>query len=140
MSENSLLRALEATLKLFLDESTALSQVPTLRMLRRDNSEVAKQAKRLAWQLGKGISDSTITTIAGFSQMGSGSLPVQNLATTLVAIRPERISAELLARRLRQYGTPIFTRIQNDQVLIDPRTLLSGEDKIVIKALFEILG
>jgi len=134
------LAALEATLKLFLDESTALSQVPTLRMLRRDNSEVAKQAKRLAWQLGKGISDSTITTIAGFSQMGSGSLPVQNLATTLVAIRPERISAELLARRLRQYGTPIFTRIQNDQVLIDPRTLLSGEDKIVIKALFEILG
>ncbi len=132
------LAALEATLKLFLDESIALSEVPTLKMLRRDDSEIAKEAKRLASQLGKSISDSTVTTIPGFSQMGSGSLPTQNLATTLVAIRPEKISAESLANQLRQYGTPIFTRIQNDQVLIDPRTLLDGDDKIVIKALLEI--
>jgi len=72
--------------------------------------------------------------------MGSGSLPTQNLTTTLVAIGPEKISAESLANQLRRYSTPIFTRIQNDQVLIDPRTLLGGEDKIVIKALLEILG
>jgi len=133
------LAALEATLKLFLDESIALSQVPTLQMLRRDDSEIAKKAEHLASQLGKSISDSTITTIPGFSQMGSGSLPTQNLATTLVAIRPEKISAESLASRLRRYSTPIFTRIQNDEVLIDPRTLLSGDDKIIIKALLEIL-
>ena len=134
------LAALEATLKLFLDESIALSQVPTLQMLRRDDSEIAKKAERLASQLSKSISDSAVTTTPGFSQMGSGSLPTQNLATTLVAIRPEKISAELLASRLRRYGTPIFTRIQNDQVLIDPRTLLDGDDKIIIKALLEILG
>ena len=90
-------------------------------------------------QLGKSISDCAVTTIPGFSQMGSGSLPTQNLATTLVAIRPEKISAESLANQLRRYGTGIFTRIQNDQVLIDPRTLLDGDDKIVIKALLEIL-
>ena len=94
---------------------------------------------RLAHQLSKSISDSAVTTIPGFSQMGSGSLPTQNLATTLVAIRPEKISAELLANQLRRYSTPIFTHIQNDQVLIDPRTLLSGDDKIVIKALLDIL-
>jgi len=131
--------ALEATLKLFLDESMALSQVPTLQMLRRDASEIAKKAERLASQLGKSISNSTITTIPGFSQMGSGSLPTQNLATTLVAIRPEKISAELLASRLRRYSTGIFTRIRSDQVLIDPRTLLGGDDKILIKALLDIL-
>jgi len=130
---------LEATLKLFLDESIALSEVPTLQMLRRDDPEIANKAKRLASQLSKSISNSTITTIPGFSQMGSGSLPTQNLATTLVAIRPDKISAESLANLLRQYSTPIFTRIQNDQVLIDPRTLLGGDDKIIIKALLEIL-
>ena len=133
------LAALEATLKLFLDESMALSRVPTLQMLRRDTSEIAKNAKRLASQLGKSVSNSTVTTTPGFSQMGSGSLPTQNLATTLVAIRPEKISADSLAKQLRQYSTPIFTRIRNDQVLIDPRTLLSGDDKILIKALLEIL-
>ncbi len=134
------LAALEATLKLFLDESIALSQVPTLQMLRRDDSEIANKAKLLASQLGKSITDCAVTTIPGYSQMGSGSLPTQNLATTLVAIRPEKISAESLANQLRRYSTPIFTRIQNDQVLIDPRTLLGGDDKIIIKALLEILA
>ena len=72
--------------------------------------------------------------------MGSGSLPTQNLATTLIALRPEKISADTLANQLRQYSTPVFARINNDQVLIDPRTLLSGDDKIVIESLLEILG
>jgi L-seryl-tRNA(Ser) seleniumtransferase len=134
------LAVLEATLRLFLDESIALGEVPTLQMLKRDASEITRQAKRLASQLSKGISGAVVTTISGFSQMGSGSLPEQNLATTLVALRPEKISAESLAKQLRQYGTPIFARIQNDQVLIDPRTLLAGDDKILIEALVDILG
>ncbi len=134
------LAVLEATLKLFLDDSIALKEVPTLQMLRRDLSEITNQAKRLASQLSKNISGATIATISGFSQTGSGSLPTQNLATTLVAIRSEKIDAETLAKQLRHYNIPIFTRIQDDQVLIDTRTLLSGEDKIVAKALLEILS
>ncbi|MHC4594508.1 MAG: L-seryl-tRNA(Sec) selenium transferase [Planctomycetota bacterium] len=134
------LAALEATLKLFLDESIALSQVPTLQMLVRDISEITREAKRLASQLGKSISGAVVTTIPGFSQMGSGSLPAQNMATILVAVSPQKISADSLAKQLRCYSTPIFTRIQNDQVLIDPRTLLDGQDEILIKALLEILA
>jgi len=134
------LAALEATLKLFLDESLALREVPTLKMLRRDASDIAKQAEGMAMELKRSVSGAVVTTICGFSQMGSGSLPVQNLATTLVALQPEEISAESLAQKLRQYVTPIFTRIQSDQVLIDPRTLLSGDDKIVVEALIEIFS
>lgn len=131
---------LEATLKLFLDESMALGHVPTLQMLRRNDSEIASQAKDMAFRLENSISDCAVTTTAGFSQMGSGSLPTQNLATTLIALHPEKISADSLAVRLRQYSTPVFARIHNDQVLIDPRTLLNGDDKIVFEALGEILG
>lgn len=134
------LATLEATLKLFLDESLALVEVPTLKMLRRDANDIAKQAKQIASKSSKDIADAEITNIAGFSQMGSGSLPAQDLATTLVAVRPMKISAESLAKQLRQNETPIFARIQNDQVLIDPRTLLAGDDKIIVKALFKILG
>jgi L-seryl-tRNA(Ser) seleniumtransferase len=90
--------------------------------------------------LQKGISGATVTTLCGYSQMGSGSLPAQNLATTLVAIKPAKISAELLARRLRQNSTPIFARIQNDQVLFDPRTMLAGDDEILLEALPKLLG
>jgi L-seryl-tRNA(Ser) seleniumtransferase len=134
------LAALEATLKLFLDESVALREVPTLKMLRRDATEIAKQAEVMAMELKKSVSGAEVTTICGFSQLGSGSLPGQNLPTTLVALQPEIIGAESLAQKLRQYGTPIFTRIQNDQVLIDPRTLLGGDDKIIIEAVTEIFS
>jgi L-seryl-tRNA(Ser) seleniumtransferase len=132
------LAVLEATLKLFLDESIALRELPTLQMLRRDFSEITKDADGLALDLNESVSGVAVTTIGGFSQMGSGSLPAQNLPTTLVALRPENISAELLAQKLRQYSTPIFTRIQNDQVLIDPRTLLNGDDNIIVEAMIEI--
>jgi L-seryl-tRNA(Ser) seleniumtransferase len=134
------LAALEATLKLFLDESIALSEVPTLQMLMWGLPEITDEAQRLAEQLSKSTSNAFVTTTSGLSQTGSGSLPTQNLATTLVVIRPEKISAESLAKQLRHYRTPIFTRIQNDQILIDPRTLRSGDDKILVKALSEILG
>ncbi|MHC4618563.1 MAG: L-seryl-tRNA(Sec) selenium transferase [Planctomycetota bacterium] len=134
------LAALEATLKLFLDESIALSEVPALQMMMRDLSEITAEAERLASELGKGISGVSVTTIPGFSQMGSGSLPTQNLATRLVAVQPEKITAESLAGQLRHHRTPVFTRIQNDQVLVDPRTLRDGDDKVIVEALLEILG
>jgi len=123
---------LEATLKLFLDETVALREVPTLQMLQRSAEEIREHAERLAAALREKKADATTTS--GFSQMGSGSLPAQNLPTTLVAITPEGIGAETLAQRLRLHETPVFARIQNDQVLLDPRTLRTGDDEIVIEA------
>jgi L-seryl-tRNA(Ser) seleniumtransferase len=134
------LAALEATLKLFLDEAIALREVPTLQMLMRSLGEITGEAEHIVRQLNKSISNAVAETVSGFSQTGSGSLPTQNLATMLVAVQPEKISAESLARQLRQYSPPIFTRIQNDRVLIDPRTLCKGDAEVVVKALLEILG
>lgn len=134
------LAALEATLKLFLDESIALREVPTLQMLMRSLPDITNEAKQLVAQLGKGTSGALVKIIPGFSQTGSGSLPAQNLATTLVAVQPEKISADSLAKQLRLYNPPIFTRIQNDQVLIDPRTLRKGDVEVIVKALVEILS
>jgi L-seryl-tRNA(Ser) seleniumtransferase len=134
------LAALEATLKLFLDEATALREVPTLQMLMRSLDELTNEAERLVSAINKNMQNAAARTTSGFSQTGSGSLPTQNLATMLVAIRPEKISAESLARRLRQYNPPIFTRIQNDQVLIDPRTLREGDGEVVAAALIKIIS
>ena len=129
------LAALEATLTLFLDEATALQEVPTLRMLRRGLPEIAEQAERMAETLAEQtIKLARITTVDGFSQTGSGSLPEQNLPTRLVAINPQQTTAEALAPCLRRCAPPVFTRIQTDQVLIDPRTLQDGEEPTLIQA------
>jgi L-seryl-tRNA(Ser) seleniumtransferase len=126
------LSVLEATLSLFLDEQTALEQIPTLSMVRRDVAELGEQAERIAAAVGDGAA---IRVIDGFSQMGSGSLPGQNLPTRLVTIRPAQCSAEVLALRLRRGSPPVFSRIQHDEVCLDPRTVLPGEEEALVGAL-----
>jgi L-seryl-tRNA(Ser) seleniumtransferase len=150
------LAALEATLTLFLDEAVALREVPTLRMLSRGLAEIGEQAERIARaiteQMGgtAGLSGSgaarldkptvapcKATVIDGFSQMGSGSLPTQDIPTRLVAIDPPAVDASELAARLRRRTPPVFTRVHKGQVLVDPRTLLEGEEELVVRAFVE---
>ena len=74
------LAALEATLTLFLDEAWALAEVPTLRMLCRGLAEIEAQAQRIAAAIAAEMPGVEAAVIDEFSQMGSGSLPAQNLA------------------------------------------------------------
>jgi L-seryl-tRNA(Ser) seleniumtransferase len=133
------LAVLEATLMLFLDESMALREVPTLRMLSRTLAEIAQEAERIAGAIRSRVSGASVSTTDGFSQMGSGSLPEQNLPTRLVAVEPKSMSPDALALALRSRPTPVFARIQNDRVLFDPRTLLEGDEKLLVDALVESL-
>ena len=133
------LAALEATLTCFLDESVALEEIPTLRMLMRPAAELAGQARRIVRAVRKHVPGAPVKTVSGFSQMGSGSLPEQNLPTSLVAVEPENMTAQQLATALRGGEPPIFSRIQDDTLLLDPRTLQPDEEKIVILALVDIL-
>ena len=134
------LAALEATLRLFLNEEKALEQVPTLRMMLRSYDSIKNEAAKIATMLRKAKLQAEIQTIDGFSQTGSGSLPTQNLKTRLVTVYSEKMSSVVIANKLRHYKTPIFTRIQDDKILLDARTLLSGEAKILVEAISEILG
>ena len=133
------LAALEATLSLFLDEAKALREVPTLRMLCRGLAEIAAQAERIAQAIGRRTSAAVVTTAEGFSQMGSGSLPTQNLPTRLVAIQSESVESGELACRLRRHRPPVFARVHKGQVLVDPRTLLEGEEQVLVEAFVQAL-
>jgi len=134
------LAVLEATLKLFLDEAVALAEVPTLQMLQRTADEIRAHAEKLAAELNEQLDGAKVETAPGFSQMGSGSLPTQNLPTTLVTVEPKEMGAETLAKRMRLGETPIFARVRNDQVILDPRTLRDGDDAIIVAAVMDILN
>ncbi|MBN1346454.1 MAG: L-seryl-tRNA(Sec) selenium transferase [Phycisphaerae bacterium] len=134
------LAPLEATLTLFLDEELACREVPTLRMLRRDHAEIVAQAERIASAIGEGTSRADVEPIDGHSKMGSGSLPEQNLPTRLVAVRPHAVGAEEVSRALRRRRPAVFARIQKDRILVDPRTLLSGEEQELIEAFVAVLN
>jgi L-seryl-tRNA(Ser) seleniumtransferase len=128
------LAALEATLTLFLDEDRALREVPTLRMLCRALDDIAAQAERIVLKLRERVPAASARTVAGLSQMGSGSLPEQHLPTRLVALSVPT-GPEEFARRLRGQNPPVFARIQKDELLLDPRTVLDGEEPLLVQGL-----
>lgn len=130
----------EATLALFLDPELALREVPTLAMATRDLADVEREAERIKRALLGAEAAAGVEVIDGFSQMGSGSLPGQNLPTRVVEVTPTATSVDEVAARLRSHEVPIFARIHKDALLIDPRTLLSGDAKVVIEALVDILS
>jgi L-seryl-tRNA(Ser) seleniumtransferase len=133
------LAALEATLTLFLDPSQALREIPTLRMLCRPLAEIGAQAERIARAVAERVPAAAATVVDGCSQMGSGSLPTQDLPTRLVSVAAADVSPSELARRLRQLNPPVFVRVHKGQVLLDPRTLLDGEEAVVAESLVNAL-
>jgi L-seryl-tRNA(Ser) seleniumtransferase len=133
------LAALEATLKLFLDPESAKQSVPTIEMITRRPEDLKIAADFMASQLKDLQDQAKIDVQQGFSQTGSGSLPTQNLQTSLLTIQPKTMSAQALGDRLRSHQPPIITRIQNEQLLIDPRTLCKGEDAVILRALHKII-
>jgi L-seryl-tRNA(Ser) seleniumtransferase len=134
------LAALEATLLLFLDQQRALAEVPTLRMLRRDLADIKAQAQRIAAAIRSAVPGAKATVVKGFSQMGSGSLPGQNLPTRLVAVEAENLAEGEIARRLRRHRPPVFARLGKGRVLADPRTLLDGEEAVLVAAFCSALS
>lgn len=121
--------ALEATLKLYLDEEHLAERHPVLKMLTTPTKKLANRCRTFQRHLKEALAGKCEIRITdGYSQLGSGSLPAQYLPTKLVALKPRTMSADSLAARLREHEPPIFARIADDEVLLDFRTI--GEDEI----------
>lgn len=135
------LAALEATLRLYLDEKSAVAQIPTLAMLTANPDGLRARAEALARSLRAQLGEAaSVETAAGHSAAGGGALPGVELATTLVVIRPAQVSVEALEEALRRRATPILARIQGDALLLDVRTLRDGEEGEIVRALRETLA
>jgi L-seryl-tRNA(Ser) seleniumtransferase len=114
------LAALEATLALYRDPEQARHQIPVLRMLTTSLDELHALADRLSDLMPRSLRPSVLP---GESAVGGGAFPGAVLPTYLVALTPGSMGAEALAARLRLGSPPLITRIADDRVLLDPRTL-----------------
>lgn len=121
------LRALETTLRIYLDPERRTTEIPTLRLLRMPLVTIETEAAALAARWIAALPGLEAQCNADSSRLGSGSLPEHNIPTRVIAMRHATFSADELSARLRRNAPPIFTRIQDDRVLIDPRTLLPGD-------------
>jgi L-seryl-tRNA(Ser) seleniumtransferase len=134
------LAALEAVLALYADSERLVQRVPTLRLLTRPAREIEQQAQRLAPALQHWLGPSyTVAVTPLASQIGSGSLPLDLLASFGLSIRPAGArrgsgrALEELARTFRQLPLPVIGRIADGAFLLDCRCL---EDETAFRALF----
>jgi len=133
--------ALEATLKLYLDEENLKEKHPVLRLLTMPVKRLNSRSRTFKRHLKNDLEGRCeIRTENGYSQLGSGSLPAQYIPTKVIALKPLHISAEELAAKLRENDPPIFTRIADDEVLLDLRTIGEDETRTVEQAIRTILG
>lgn len=127
------LAALEATLALYIREGA--EAIPALRMIQTPNAKIAERAQRLASSV-TGFAEITVTVKDGFSVAGGGSSPGQGIATTLIAAVHRRMSAQEFARALRLNDPPIIARVEDENVLLDLRTVLKSEqEEQIVRAL-----
>jgi L-seryl-tRNA(Ser) seleniumtransferase len=129
------LAALEATLRLYRDEDTAIQAIPTLRMIATDLKTLEDRARGLVEALRANMAESIgVEIMDGYSMVGGGALPVQNLPTKLVAMSSKEMSAARLEVRFRGYVTPIIGRVEQELFLLDVRTLQPGDEEIITAA------
>ena len=120
--------ALSATLLHYIKDE-AIEKIPVWQMIAMDISTIKTRAQRVVDQIGG-------TLVSGLSTIGGGSLPGETLPTILVGLQVE--SSVRLAQDMRNHK--IIARIQDNQVMLDLRTVLPHHDDELISILNNLLS
>jgi L-seryl-tRNA(Ser) seleniumtransferase len=124
------LAGLQATL-MHYEKGETLDKVPVWQMISRPADEIKRQARHWTRQIGAvGLA---AEVIQGRSTVGGGSLPGATLPTWWVALSVP--SPDALSERLRLGQPPVVARIEDDRLLFDPRTVLPGQEKMLLAAI-----
>ncbi|MGE0768629.1 MAG: L-seryl-tRNA(Sec) selenium transferase [Hyphomicrobiaceae bacterium] len=125
------LAALEATLKLYRDPDRLSERLPTLRLLTRPVTELQALAERLSSSVEAAVGSHgfKVDVVSCASQIGSGALPLETIASVALRIAPSsgrRASGrdiEGLAAAFRALPVPVIGRIEKGGLLLDLRCL-----------------
>ena len=129
--------ALEVTLGAYL--RGALDEIPAMRMIRATAKEIGSRAQNLLRELRPELplDQVELEIVDGFSLAGGGSTPTQTLATKVIRIASARYSAAQLEERLRRSpaGISVITRVEENRLILDLRTVFAEQEPTLIAAL-----
>ncbi|MEC9309162.1 MAG: L-seryl-tRNA(Sec) selenium transferase [Chloroflexota bacterium] len=129
------LASLTATLTHYL-KNEAESEIPIWKMISESGNSIRRRASK--WR--KGL-EAITTIVSSKSAVGGGSLPGETLPSWCLSIDCSSLlgGSEGVMQRLRNNITPVIARIEDDMVLLDPRTVLKEEDMLLMTALNKAL-
>ncbi len=129
--------ALEATLLAYLRED--YDSLPALRMMRLSEEQIEERAEHMMRKLHVSSPRLRVEVVETRSVIGGGSAPGATLASRALAVSSAEIGADEIARKLREWVTPIIARVEDGRVLLDLRTVEPEQDSLVLDAI-EKLG
>ena len=124
--------ALEATLVAYLRED--YDAIPALRMMRLTEEQIDERAEHMMRKLHISTLKLHVEVVATRSVIGGGSAPGATLASRAVAVSSAEMGADEIARKLREWETPIIARVEEGRVLLDLRTVGPEQDATVLAA------
>jgi L-seryl-tRNA(Ser) seleniumtransferase len=117
------LAALEATLRLYLDPTRALHEIPVLAMLSASPDDIRARAKAVVGLLErKGVHAAAVETNAS---VGGGAFPTAKIPSYAIAIEGRAVQLE---QRLRGGTTAIIGRVSEGVLILDMRTVAPADD------------
>jgi L-seryl-tRNA(Ser) seleniumtransferase len=117
------LAALEATLRIYLDPSRALKEIPVLAMLSTPPEAIRLRAEAVARALSeKGLRATVAQTNAS---VGGGAFPTAKIPSFAVTLEG---NAGPMEERLRSATVPVIGRISDDTLFLDLRSVAPAED------------
>ncbi len=126
------LAALEATLRIYRD-GDPLTEIPTLAMLAREPDDLRADAEDLASRLGALSAE----VRASESFVGSGANPARPIPSWAVVLSGGDRTADRLRR---EAPVPIFSRVAQERVWLDLRTLFLEDREQVASWILAALG
>jgi L-seryl-tRNA(Ser) seleniumtransferase len=137
--DKATIAGLAATLLLYRKRE-ASAKAPVWQMIGARPEELKRRAE--IWATALRERGASVSVQPSLSTTGGGSLPEETLPTWLLAIasnHPNRIAARLRRPASRNGLLPVVARVEKDLVLLDPRTILTGEDEPLLAALMAAL-
>ena len=118
------LAALAEVLKLYRDPVSLINKLPILHYLTRPLADMQQQAQRLVPEVQAALSKTfQVASKTGYSQIGSGALPIETLESIVLSIAPNDGAIRELSEALRALPCSIIGRIHKGELLLDLRCL-----------------
>jgi len=127
-ADKTCLAGLTATLLHYLKDE-AESEIPVWRMMSLTLEQLKVRAEAWREALGQG------EVLKSESTVGGGSLPDECVSTFVLALNVK--SPDKFLKKLRESNPPIIARTEDDNVILDPRTVLN--DDLLLKGLKKAL-
>lgn len=125
-ADKTSLAGVTATLTHYLKDE-AEREIPIVRMMSLTPEQVKVRAEAWREALGEG------EVVKSESTVGGGSLPEESISTFVLSLNVR--SPDKFLKKLREANPPVIARTENDKILLDPRTVLPGQEEALLAVL-----